>query len=298
MKADLARRILVGTDGSATANEAVDWAAALASQNDAELVLVRVLSPATATEAGTADRVEVDLAQLATRCAGPRGTARVLVDEDPARAIVRVAVEEEPDLVVVGSAGMTGRKKFLLGNVPNRVSHLCPFSVVIVKTGTDTPTPNEEAGFARSGSAGFKPYLTARARDLIRIIRKHRLNESLRGGHGDAGSRRAFAQQLRAALDEMGPAFAKIGQVLSTRPDLLPPEVIEELATLQDHVSPLTQEQVVGVMEAELGVPWEDVFESIDPQPLAAGTIAQVHRATHRGWNARGCQGPATKRPG
>lgn len=280
MNADLPRRILVGTDGSATANEAVDWAAALASQNDAVLVLVRVLSPATAMEAGTADRVEVDLAQLAVRRAGPRGTVRVLVDEDPARAIVRVAVEERPDLVVVGSAGMTGRKKFLLGNVPNRVSHLCPFSVVIVKTGEDTPTPNQETGIARSDSAEFKPYLTARARDLFRIIRKHRLNESLHGGPGDAGSRRAFAQQLRAALDEMGPAFAKIGQVLSTRPDLLPPEVIEELATLQDHVSPLTQEQVVCVMEAELGVPWEDVFDSIDPQPLAAGTIAQVHRAT------------------
>jgi len=256
------------------------WAAALASQNDAELVLVRVLSPAPAPEASTAEEVEIDLAQLAMRYAGPRGTARVLVDDDPARAIVRVAVEEEPDLVVVGSAGMTGRKKFLLGNVPNRVSHLCPFSVVILKTGKDTPTPNEEAGPALNDSAQAKPYLAARARDLIRIIRKHQLNEALRGGLGDAESRRSFAQHLRAALDEMGPAFAKIGQALSTRPDLLPTELIDELATLQDHVSPLTQEQVVGVLETELGVPWEDVFKSIDPQPLAAGTIAQVHRAT------------------
>ena len=60
----------------------------------------------------------------------------------------------------------------------------------------------------------------------------------------------------------------------------MPPEFIEELATLQDNVPPLTEEQVVRVMEQELGVPWEDVFETIDPQPLAAGTIAQVHRAT------------------
>lgn len=280
MKGDLPRRILVATDGSAAANEAVGWAAALASQNDAELVLVRVLSPEPAPEAATPEEVELDLAQLAMRLAGPSGRARVLVDDDPARAIVRVAVEVEPDLVVVGSAGMTGRKKFLLGNVPNRVSHLCPFSVVILKTGKDTPTPNDRRGSSFSDSAQVKPYLTARARDLFRIIRKHHLNEALRGGLGDAEARRSFAQQLRAALDEMGPAFAKIGQALSTRPDLLPPEIIEELATLQDHVSPLSQEQVVGVLEAELGVPWEDVFESIDPQPLAAGTIAQVHSAT------------------
>ena len=280
MKAALPSRILVATDGSATATEAVDWAAALSSRSGAELVLVRVVSPDEAAAAGTAEMVEADLARLATRCAGPRGRARVLIDDDPARAIVRLADEEQPDLVVVGSAGMTGRKKFLLGNVPNRVSHLCPFSVVIVKTGNETPTPTEDARSALSDSVQVKPYLTARSRDLIRIVRKHRLNEALHGGLGDAAARRNFAQHLRAALDEMGPAFAKIGQALSTRPDLLPPEIIQELATLQEHVSPLSQEQVVGVLETELGVPWEDVFESIDPKPLAAGTIAQVHRAT------------------
>src|SRR5262249_2626146 len=56
--------------------------------------------------------------------------------------------------------------------------------------------------------------------------------------------------------------------------------VIDELATLQERVTPLTEAEVVASMERELGVPWEDVFGSIDPQPLAAGTIAQVHRAT------------------
>ncbi len=84
---------------------------------------------------------------------------------------------------------------------------------------------------------------------------------------------------MRSALEELGPTFAKIGQILSTRPDLLPPEFIQELATLQDDVPPLPEEQVVRVMEQELGVPWEDVFDHIEPQPLAAGTIAQVHRA-------------------
>jgi ubiquinone biosynthesis protein len=98
------------------------------------------------------------------------------------------------------------------------------------------------------------------------------------GRYGMRGSS-ATPEQLRAALEELGPTFAKLGQVLSTRPDLLPPEVIAELQTLQDRVTPMTEEEVVGVMEAELGVPWEDVFESIEPAPLAAGTIAQVHRA-------------------
>ena len=60
----------------------------------------------------------------------------------------------------------------------------------------------------------------------------------------------------------------------------MPPAFVEELSTLQDNVPPLTQEEVVTVMEQELGVPWEDVFESIVPEPMAAGTIAEVHRAT------------------
>jgi ubiquinone biosynthesis protein len=280
MEIGLPRRVLVATDGSDTAGVAVRWAAALASQNDAELLLVRVLTPAGTPDPGIADTIAADLAQLARQCAGSRGGSRVLVDDDPARAIVRVAVEDKADLVVVGSAGMAGRKEFLLGNVPNRVSHLCSSSVVIVKTGQDNTTTTEDASSGTGDGAQYKPYLVARARDIVRIARKHRLAEALREGTGDAGARRVFAQRLRAALDEMGPTFAKIGQALSTRPDLLPPEIIEELSTLQDHVSPLTQEQVVGVMETELSVPWEDVFESIDPQPLAAGTIAQVHRAT------------------
>jgi ubiquinone biosynthesis protein len=80
-------------------------------------------------------------------------------------------------------------------------------------------------------------------------------------------------------MEELGPTFAKLGQVLSTRPDLLPAEFVEELSALQDHVPPLTEQEVVQVMEQELGVPWEDVFGRIEPEPMAAGTIAQVHKA-------------------
>ena len=118
-----------------------------------------------------------------------------------------------------------------------------------------------------------KPLL-GRATRIASVLAKH----GLRDRRSDEPLRER-ARRLRAALEELGPTFAKLGQILSTRPDLLPPEVIEELASLQDRVPPLTEAEVVAVMEEELGVPWEDVFESIDPEPIAAGTIAQVHRA-------------------
>jgi ubiquinone biosynthesis protein len=119
-------------------------------------------------------------------------------------------------------------------------------------------------------------HLTARAARIATVVAKHGLRDRVARG-ADRPAR------LRAALEELGPTFAKLGQILSTRPDLIPPEVAEELARLQDQVPPLTEEQVVGVMEEELGVPWEDVFEHIDPEPLAAGTIGQVHRARLEG---------------
>jgi ubiquinone biosynthesis protein len=119
-------------------------------------------------------------------------------------------------------------------------------------------------------------HLTARTARIAAVVAKHGLRDRLEHGEGRPA-------RLRAALEELGPTFAKLGQMLSTRPDLIPPEVAEELASLQDRVPPLTESEVVQVMEEELGVPWEDVFESIEPEPLAAGTIGQVHRARLEG---------------
>ena len=120
--------------------------------------------------------------------------------------------------------------------------------------------------------------LLGRATRIGMVMARHGLRER-RGDESNA----VRARRLREALEELGPTFAKLGQVLSTRPDLLPPEFVEELSSLQDRVPPLMEEQVVEVMEEELGVPWEDVFETIDPQPIAAGTIGQVHRARLEG---------------
>src|SRR6059058_3004698 len=120
--------------------------------------------------------------------------------------------------------------------------------------------------------------LLGRALRIGKVLAKY----GLRDRSGD-GSMRDRAVSLRLALEELGPTFAKLGQILSTRPDLLPPEFVAELEKLQDDVPPLTEAEVVLVMEEELGVPWEDVFESIHPQPLAAGTIGEVHRARLEG---------------
>ena len=129
-----------------------------------------------------------------------------------------------------------------------------------------------------SASDPVEGQLLGRAARIGRVLARHGLRDlSSREG---VDANRVRARNLRAALEELGPTFAKLGQILSTRPDLLPPEFVEELSHLQDRVPPLTEAEVVSVMEEELGVPWEDVFETIDPEPLAAGTIGQVHRAT------------------
>src|SRR5438876_306335 len=180
------RRVLVATDRSETAEQAVSWAAEMAERYEAELVLVQIVVPPNEVDPA----VTADLAIHAQDLAGSRG-----------RAVVAVHIG--------------------------------------------------------------------------RVMAKYGLREQR--SDGDLRDR---ARSLRSALEELGPTFAKLGQILSTRPDLLPSEFIEELSTLQDQVPPLTEAEVVSVMEEELGVPWEDVFASIDPVPLAAGTIGQVHRAT------------------
>src|SRR5436189_3366293 len=118
--------------------------------------------------------------------------------------------------------------------------------------------------------------LLGRATRVASVFAKYGFRET----RGSADPIEIRARRLRDALEELGPTFAKLGLILSTRPDLLPPEFIIELSSLQDDVSPLTEAEVVQVMEEELGVPWEDVFASIDSEPLAAGTIGQVHKAT------------------
>ncbi|MCK4597990.1 2-polyprenylphenol 6-hydroxylase, partial [bacterium] len=87
------------------------------------------------------------------------------------------------------------------------------------------------------------------------------------------------AERVRLALEELGPAFIKLGQVLSMRPFLIPPEYVVELTKLQDEVRPIGFNRVKQVILQELGRPPEELFASFDRRPLASASLAQVHRA-------------------
>jgi ubiquinone biosynthesis protein len=283
------RRVMVGTDRSETAEQAVRWAAGFANRFDAELHVVQVVMRGAD---GRPDAPPFDLSSLngdltahARAIGGSRARGKVVVDDDPAMAIVRAANEDSVDVLVVGNAGMAGRHQFLLGNVPNRISHNARCTVVIVNTGASgseaIASVSDKDTFAEAESVARGSGAITRGATIAAVLAKHGVQELFeRAASSDTATRRRQAQRLRAALEELGPTFAKLGQILSTRPDLLPPEFIDELSALRDNVAPLSEEDVVRVMEQDLHVPWEDVFNSIDPTPIAAGTIGQVHRAT------------------
>jgi ubiquinone biosynthesis protein len=88
-----------------------------------------------------------------------------------------------------------------------------------------------------------------------------------------------IGERIRLALEELGPIFVKFGQAISTRRDLLPPDIADELAKLQDAVPPFPAEQAKAIIEAAYGEPVSSVFERFDDEPLAAASIAQVHTA-------------------
>jgi nucleotide-binding universal stress UspA family protein len=140
--------IVVGTDGSDTARQAVIQAAELARATGAKLIIVSAFTPVAARVAAGDSPEAADwnvggdlLVEGVLRDAtGHTAASGISVETravrgDPADAIIDVAEQEGADLIVVGNKGMTGARRFLLGSVPNKVSHHAPCSVLIVRTG-------------------------------------------------------------------------------------------------------------------------------------------------------------------
>jgi ubiquinone biosynthesis protein len=113
------------------------------------------------------------------------------------------------------------------------------------------------------------------------FMRRNRLGDLLPGGRDGDGEVTVSdrGRRLREMLDELGPTFVKFGQLLSTRPDVVPPDIVIELRGLQDAVTPFPFEQVRDVVEAELNLSVEQAFVEFDPVPIASASIGQVHRA-------------------
>jgi ubiquinone biosynthesis protein len=117
------------------------------------------------------------------------------------------------------------------------------------------------------------------------LLEAHKLTDLLPGRSAEArlaaapnGASRG--RHLRELFDELGPTFVKFGQLLSTRPDIVPSDVIAELRALQDDVRPFPFEQAEAMIEDELGNSLERLFLDFEPAPVAAASIGQVHRAT------------------
>jgi ubiquinone biosynthesis protein len=126
----------------------------------------------------------------------------------------------------------------------------------------------------------------ARARRYLQILRiaiKHGLGPYLRGrrrpGRENAAGQAELARSLRLALDEAGVTFVKLGQVLSTRSDIIPQSVATELSRLQDQVTPAPWSQIEPVLTEELGAPPSQQYAAFNTEPLAAASVAQVYTA-------------------
>lgn len=104
-------------------------------------------------------------------------------------------------------------------------------------------------------------------------MRKHSTNAEV------ANSKRSIGERLRISLEELGPTFVKVGQILSTRADIVPHDIVKELKKLQSSVQPISFDEVKTVIESEFEDPLENIFKELTQEPIASASISQVHRA-------------------
>ena len=130
-----------------------------------------------------------------------------------------------------------------------------------------------------------------RLRQIVGVLVRHGFGEvlartplgALVSGSSEACATQSVGERVRLVIQDLGPSFVKLGQIASTRPDLIPLDVVRELKKLQDRVPPVEFEQIQQQIESELGGSIESLFEWLDPEPLASASVGQVHRARVRG---------------
>jgi ubiquinone biosynthesis protein len=131
-------------------------------------------------------------------------------------------------------------------------------------------------------ATGAKQLNIGRMGEIAQVAARHGFGyvfEGRKGRSAEEGTPTARGRHLREMLDELGPTFVKFGQLLSTRPDVVPPDIIAELRGLQDDVRPVPFPEIERVIREELGQPIERLFLEFEIEPLAAASIGQVHRA-------------------
>jgi ubiquinone biosynthesis protein len=141
----------------------------------------------------------------------------------------------------------------------------------------------------------MRPHQLLRLIQINQVLAKHRLDDMIKAIHllrplrylsylspsrWSAANEAPRGERLRLALQDLGPIFVKLGQVLSTRRDLIPLDIADELAKLQDRVAPFPNEEALALIEANYNEPLDHIFSQVSTEPLASASIAQVHTAT------------------